>query len=386
MPVTLQDVNVSPLPDQQVAGSGPLAVLGSNPYQIGQLQYPLEGLGDTDVPHYMTFNINLPKSSKYAADNGVKGSQSSTQTNSKSVPQAAISGPNADQAAAAGLLTTVLGAAQGSGISSFVGSVAAGASVKNLTLTPSTTRLTTAIHLYTPETLLTEYNQGWSSVSLTQALGRFGRNAVTGSKAVMDDIAATGKKLYQIGADLVTQGSVPNASQLQGALQFNSASGRELQGNIAEETGVVGPNFADLVVRSAGRAINPKNEMLFTGTQNRNFQFTWDFQPRSQKEAWQIYQIIRTFKAFAAPEYSNEGTGRYMIPPALFDIGFFFMNAENLALPRISTCALTQIAVDYNHTAPFATFNDGFPVHVNMQLQFTEIDIITRELIVKYGY
>lgn len=395
MPANLLSVSVAPLPDAEVAGFGPYSVLQSDPYKIGQLQYPLEGLGDDETPHYMTFNINIPTSSKYAVNNGTnsKGqaiktgdNQSTSQIISKFVPQSAISGPNTKQAETGAVVTTLIGATQGSLVSSGVGSAAAFGAVKGITLTPKTQRITTAIHLYTPETLLVQYDQVWNEVSLTQALGRFGKFTAAGGKELMSEMASKGHQLFDMGTNLVTQGNVPSVSEFQKLLHFNSAAGAELAAQVAEQTGVAGPNFADLVLRSQNKAINPKNEMLFQGTSNRRFNFVFDFQPRSQKEAYQIYQIIRTFKAFAAPEYSTEGAGRYMIPPAIFDIGFFFKNAENLALPRISSCALVNISLDYNHSAPFATFNDGFPVHINMQMEFREIDIITRELIQKYGF
>jgi hypothetical protein len=62
------------------------------------------------------------------------------------------------------------------------------------------------------------------------------------------------------------------------------------------------------------------------------------------------------------------------------------MNQENTALARISTCVLTEIQVNYAQSGAWATFNDGMPVHINMTLAFKEVDIITRQLIEKYGY
>lgn len=388
MPATLQSVAVTPLPDAQVSGFGPLSALGSNPYTIGQLQYPLEGLGGTDVPHYMTFNINLPTSSKYspAAVQGVTSGKSTSQTISAVVPQASLAGPSNSTAASGAVLTTLIGATQGSLVSSGVGSIAAYGASQGITLTPKTQRIVTAIHLYTPDTLLVQYDQIWNEVSLTQALGRFGKYATMGAGELTKELSDKGHQLFDMASSSISNGSLPSADAVRSLLKFRSSSGAELEANIAEETGIAGPNFADLVLRSQNVAINPKNEMLFQGTGNRRFNFSFDFQPRSQKEAYQIYQIIRAFKAFAAPDYASGGAGRYMIPPAIFDIGFYFMNAENLALPRISSCALAQISLDYNHTQPFATFNDGFPVHVNMQLEFREIDIITREMITIFGF
>src|ERR1700744_4115831 len=64
LPFTTSAVT-TPTPGAQSAGVGPTAKLNKDPYAISQARFPLEGIGTTDVPHYVTFNINLPKSSKY---------------------------------------------------------------------------------------------------------------------------------------------------------------------------------------------------------------------------------------------------------------------------------------------------------------------------------
>lgn len=397
MPATLQQVSVSPLPDVQVGGGiGPLSALaGAGPYKITQLQYPLEGLGTIDTPHYMTFNINVPTSSKYISTNqGVSTNiKSAAQQNQSYIstiaPGTSVTGPTASQlgiGVVVNTLSKVPSGDVGGVISSAIGGGALLGAAKGLQVAPKTKRITTSISLYTPDTIAIQYDQAWNEVSLAAALGKVGKFAALGASNITKQLENKGTMFTDLASKAWKEGiGSISAVDIQNLLHFNSV-GAEFEANIAEETGVAGPNFADLVLRSNNLALNPKNEMLFQGTPNRNFQFSFDFQPRSQKEAYQIYQIIRTFKAFAAPEYSAEATGRYMIPPAVFDIGFFYLNAENLAIPRISTCALTNISLDYNHSAPFATFNDGFPLHINMQLQFKEVDIITRELIQKYGY
>ena len=107
---------------------------------------------------------------------------------------------------------------------------------------------------------------------------------------------------------------------------------------------------------------------------------------RSAAESADILDILNTFRMYAAPELSYEGNGRYFVPPAQFDIGFYFKNVQNAAIPKISTCALISITYDFNHSGSFATFDDGMPVHIYMQLMFKEMDVIYRELIAGKGY
>ncbi|MGH7745758.1 MAG: baseplate tail-tube junction protein, partial [Candidatus Dormibacteria bacterium] len=144
--------------------------------------------------------------------------------------------------------------------------------------------------------------------------------------------------------------------------------------------------FTQLALRSAGLALNPQVEVLFTGTRNRQFQFEFQFQARSQQEALTILQIINTFKKYAAPSLAKGNAGRYFIVPGQFDIQFKFKNDNNPYIGKISTCVLFNIAVNYVGAGQWATFSDGSPVHINLQLQFMETDIIYSELIDQKGY
>ena len=56
-----------------------------------------------------------------------------------------------------------------------------------------------------------------------------------------------------------------------------------------------------------------------------------------------------------------------------------FKNEENRFIGKISTCALENIDVNYSSAGPFATFDDGAPVEIALQLRFIEVDTITKE-------
>lgn len=384
LPFTTQLVS-TPSPGAQSAGVGPTAKLNKDPYSLSQARFPLEGLGTTDVPHYVVFNINLPTSSKYLKTSNpqiVAGANSASQQNYNTlaqqggVYQPVKSGQNTSTA----IGLTALGATAGSGLEAgsqaLVGGVIGASLLSTLDLQPKLTRIKQSISIYMPETVATTYSHEWGSVSATEAGGDIGKYAQIGGSAggafgELKDLATTSfKNLFS---------STANKS-------FNSAQSAELAGDIGQKTGVLGPGYTDLEVRSHGKAINPHVEMLFKQTQNRQYSFIFHFIPRSQQESVAIYNIIKTFKAFAAPEVSNEAGGRYFIPPAQFDISFFFMQQENPSIAKISTCALTQIGVNYSGAGTWTTFNDGSPLRIDLDLQFTEMDIITRELISEYGY
>ena len=58
---------------------------------------------------------------------------------------------------------------------------------------------------------------------------------------------------------------------------------------------------------------------------------------------------------------------------------------ENINLPRITSCVLSDVQVDYAPTGGYVTFEDGMPVQIRMRLVFIELHMITREMIDK-GY
>lgn len=374
------------------AGVGELATLDQNPYQIDTYQYP-STLGSNDAPHYMTFNINLPVSSQYIANGAVTTVptvNSAAQQNYDVLSnQTAVYQPPSGLAVggvagAAGACTTVTQLLSGTGIgSSFTQGISTGAAsgvagitTQGITLQPQLSRIATSISLYIPDTIAVMYDHDWASVSLTQALGNFGMWQARGSnlRGQMQSI------------DRLISAALHNNFIGGRPLMYNDARTAEFAGQIGQATGQLGPNFTDITLKSAGKALNPQFEMIFRGTKQRQYQFIYHFQARSQAEATQIYQIIKVFRTYAAPEIANVGNGRYFIPPAQFDVKFYFQNAENQAIAKMSTCALTNISVNYAGAGQFATFLDGNPIDIELQLSFIETDIIYRELIDKFGY
>lgn len=394
----------TPTAEFKQTGVGELASLQQNQYELATFRYPYEGLGQTDAPHYILFNINVPEASKYVPRDvsGVfvdtpsastedfkylqgKGLiQDNPQTSGRANPKGSqqVIGKTAVLNAAVG--ATKRGISPTGVIGDLaVGEVGARAIDGSIHIAPQLKRIATSIALYMPDSqLVAQYDHNWGAVSLTDALGLAGIasafvgefRALTGG-TFMENITNAGGELKKFW-----EGNLHNSKGL------GAGQAAEVLGTIAEKSGVGGPGIKELIMRSASRAINPQVQMVFSSTANREFTFEFDFQVRSQQEAVSVHQIINTFKRFAAPEIADNSAGRYFIPPAQFDIKFFFKENENPFIAKISTCALTRIIVDYNKSPPFATFDDGMPVHINLLLGFREMDIITRELIEHFGY
>jgi Tail-tube assembly protein len=376
----------TPTQGAQSQGIGPLAALSpsNDPFSMNQIRYPLEGIGTTDIPHYVVFNINLPSSSKYITNKLVPVSNANvasvqnfdTLSSQGGKYNPVGSGANVGGAVVLGTIATAAQSGIDPAVKTAITGVAAAGLLTTLDLQPKLVRIKQSIAIYMPETVATTYSHSWGSVSATEAGGVIGKYAQIGGSAsgalgeIKDVVSTVKDNLFS---------SEPNK-------QFNFAQEGELGAQLLTSTGTLGPGFTDLTLKSLGKAVNPHVEMLFKQTENRQFEFVFHFIPRSQQESVAIYNIIKTFKAYAAPEVSAEAGGRYFIPPGQFDISFYFMQAVNPTIAKISTCALTQIQVNYSGAGSWTTFNDGNPLKIDLSLTFTEMDIITRELITQYGY
>ena len=132
-------------------------------------------------------------------------------------------------------------------------------------------------------------------------------------------------------------------------------------------------------------AIFSKNiELAFKGVGKRKFQYTFKMMPRSQAEADEIQKIIYAFKFNMLPEFEDGVRGRKMKVPNTFDIQYMYQNEHNNYLNKISTCFLETMDVTYGGTR-YKTFDSSStlagapPVETTIELNFSEMETITRE-------
>jgi hypothetical protein len=133
---------------------------------------------------------------------------------------------------------------------------------------------------------------------------------------------------------------------------------------------------AGTIAKIRATPINPRIEILFAHTAQRVFDFELLLAPRNQKESEDAKRIIDTLRYHAAPEMDAIIGIPLLIPPAEFDITFFHGGAENTTIPRINTCVMERIEVDYSSTGGiYATFSNGHPVTIRVSMRFREIEI-----------
>jgi len=132
-------------------------------------------------------------------------------------------------------------------------------------------------------------------------------------------------------------------------------------------------------------APNPRKEQLFKSMEFRRFSFNYQFAPRSKAEANNVKRIINMFKFYMHPEYQNNTNKMLFLFPSEFDIVYYFGDKEHPHLNKISTCVLTDLQVNYSPNGQLATFADGMPTQINVQMSFLELEVLTKERFLGQG-
>ena len=123
-----------------------------------------------------------------------------------------------------------------------------------------------------------------------------------------------------------------------------------------------------LVARSQGQIFNPNMELLFNSPSLRNFNFSFKMTPRSADEGEEIKTIIKFFKRGMAPKADEKGL--FLNTPNVFELRYRQGNGEHQFLHRFKQCFMTDISVNYTGEGVYATYNNGTPVSMIMNLSF----------------
>jgi hypothetical protein len=215
-----------------------------------------------------------------------------------------------------------------------------------------------------PDTLNFTHNQGYSDVKMGG--GMFGAagaalQAAQGATTIEDFISKIGNN----ASPFLVKGLSSFAGEL-GATAFAGAF---------------------------GFVTNPALEVLYSSPALRSFRFDFMFYPRSVKEGKEVQNILDRLRFHQAPELlgsQNVGGlgGFFMVPPSEFDIKFYYNGLENPNIPKISTCALETIDIDYApngfsaYEVPSGQYatkgGTGMPVGIRLSLQFKELEMLTK--------
>jgi uncharacterized protein YcfJ len=376
-------VDASRDPNAQNA-KGPQAPLETNRFVTDDLRYPMDiGTNNPERLHYVTFYINVQEKSKYNVTerteigptiNSNRQSDSAAGIGTIATEGVGLAGEMVSGAAfgaaiggAAGEIAGAIAGPEAGVVAAIAGGAVGGAIgtaiVSSIDLARKTKRIKSTISMYMPDTVNHQIVHEYGEISMTEALGMVGAIG-QGASAVGTSITETFKKTFG------TEGARPD---LKGA---GMGSLSELAGTVAEKSGLFGTGIKEALLFSAGLAQNPQVEVLYQKTGHREFQFDFRMIPRTRAEAETIRKIIKQFKFHSAPELLPGAQGRFFIPPAEFDIKFFYNGQENININKISSCVLVGIDINYAAAGQWTTFDDGMPVEVQMQLRFKELELM----------
>lgn len=402
-----------------------------------KLKYPLDL--EENYPHSVDFTIYIPQKSsfnktvsKLPTNNVSNYDELANFTNAATGAQVVYAAQGGFQVAKDAALGAAIGstALGGGGLAGFVGKLIGGtagavggavssvftnsktqAAIKGAVVTEfikqqnevtglrierNAQRIDKMVSLYMPANFFTTYGHDYDQISVKEAGGMLGMLGGAASSLGINNLADLSSKIQNPGQFLEQLQRLPGSQNPYAALAtgaIGASTSTPLLGG-----SLVGSGYADVKLFQMGYAQNPMLEVIYRGTNFRTFQFEFMFQPKNQKEAGEILEIIKTFKFHAAPETNpvvnpNDGTAQggtsmpmFFVPPSEFGITLRHGNIKNRFLPRIGRCVLSRIDVDYSPGGQWQTYADGMPVETRLRLEFTEVELVTKQKIQSEGF
>lgn len=380
--------------------SGPLAPLapqGDSRYAYDVFRYPID-IGNYDKGHYMIFHINEQIKTQFkGTSTGVEPASSLSQRNYEGSGVGAtnqgqkignaistigseirelaesISRPRFIENIRDGIGSLFNANLRAADENSVIGGMSGGLNAvaqdvrNNLSYARTIKQTTSTVALYMPDTLNFNNQQNYDTLSV----GGTKASALIAAGSSVADTLKNGNGIGDNSANLIK-----NLTPMLASYFLNSVGG-----NLGRVLGAAG----------LGAVQNPMLEMIYSSPQMRSFRFDFMLYPRSEVEAQEVQKLIERFKFHQAPEFKNDSGGFFLIPPSEFDVKFYYNGKENPNIPKIQTCVLETIDVDYapNGFSAYELPNEnsptlgrtGMPVGIRLSLQFKETEIITKQLI-----
>ena len=144
----------------------------------------------------------------------------------------------------------------------------------------------------------------------------------------------------------------------------------------SEAVGIFGANVTleQIMSRQTGEIFNPNMELLFSGPTLRAFKFQFKMMPRNRDESNQVKSIVRTFKKNMAPKTS--GSHLFLNTPNIFELRYRQGATEHKFLHKFKQCVLQDLQINYTGEGNYATYDDGTPISMIMDLTFKELEPI----------
>lgn len=233
-----------------------------------------------------------------------------------------------------------------------------------------------SIVLYMPEDISTGYKANWSG----KAFSNLGRDA------------------------MATAGSTDPGQVFQNSLSFAGDAFQQAIHNTGQKTisGVISKITGEQVSNNdvfgglRGVILNPNVELLFGGTDLRNFQLRYKLVPRNSKESGVIKELIDVFRRSMLPRFTDgsdialfgaanqNDANNFIKVPNLCRVNFMRGGTHNPDVPQYKMCATTQVDINYTPDGTYATYGDGSMVAIELTLSFQETKLIFAEEVSQY--
>jgi len=231
------------------------------------------------------------------------------------------------------------------------------------------------VALYMNNKPRTEYNATWADEDLG-ALGGMASEAAGAIRGIM-----TGNGEGMAGRAEAALNAIKNAGGAGAAVALQNAD------SAMNELGLGGMgSIASAASAFSGTAVNPFKSQLFKTMNFRNFNFDYTFIPKNDYEMNQVLDIIDLFKYYMHPTLGQEKF--FVSYPAEFQIEYHFKNGgRNLNLFRTSSCALTNMKVEYGGSDFISVRGTGgAPSEISLSLTFLELELLFRDRIATAGF
>jgi hypothetical protein len=123
----------------------------------------------------------------------------------------------------------------------------------------------------------------------------------------------------------------------------------------------------------AGETVNDYASLLFSGSEFRSFDFSFDLIPKSAAEAETLTELIKQIKIGSSPSYDGSTIGF----PYFWKIRAILPGKGDLILYK--SAVITNFTCNYFHDNIMNIYQDGNPMKITIDLAFREIEKVYRQ-------
>jgi hypothetical protein len=123
-----------------------------------------------------------------------------------------------------------------------------------------------------------------------------------------------------------------------------------------------------------GEIPNPHPTVFFKGLQLRTFPFNWRLIPKSSEEAAKLKQILDIIKKHCLPRKEGNLTLKY---PHFVQVTPMGAAADKIG--KYKRALVSNITINYTAEGTSAWFHDGYPVAIQLSMEFQEVENFTAE-------